>query len=641
MLQTFLCDCGGTLNQSIDFQLLKKELEEKGRASIFIHSMLCQKDGINFIREQIEKEKPRAVVLGACSKRILTHLLEGLLEGLTPQVFEIVNLREQCAWVHMNKIAATTKAKLMLQAIMEKARGSKPIEIREFKTKENVLVIGGGIAGIQASLDLANQGLNVYLIERMPTIGGKMALLVKTYPTDDCAICILGPKMADVISHPNITVLTYHEVIGVKKLQNGFKVKIRRKPRYVDVEKCTGCGICAEKCPVKVPNEWNGGLGYRKAIYIPYPQALPRKYLIDPEHCLYFQKGVCKVCEKMCPRGAPNFEEKPEEIELNAGAIIIATGFEEYDPSRLPKYGFGKLKDVITQFQLARLLDPSGPTGGRLERPSDLKRPKRIVMVQCVGSRNPETNLYCSKICCMIALKHARSLKLSHPDVDIAICYEHMRPFGRNYERYYTDCQELGIRFIHGNVVNVFERYEGELKLKVDLFDGRSIELESDLLIITCALVPAKGTEELARTLNLSLSPDGFFMELHPKLAPIDTHVDGIYICGCCQAPKDIPETLTQAIAAASRAAIPMVARKIVMDLAKAVVDEARCIGCGNCAAMCPYNAIELIKPGVARVIEAACKGCGICAAECPAMAIDLRHFKNEQLFAAIKGIAG
>ena len=262
-------------------------------------------------------------------------------------------------------------------------------------------------------------------------------------------------------------------------------------------------------------------------------------------------------------------------------------------------------------------------------------------MVQCVGSRDPEVNPYCSKICCMIALKHARSLKVLHPDMEIAICYEYMRPSGRDYERYYTDCQELGVRFIRGDVTDVSGRPDGSLKLKVDLFDGGNVELEADLLVLTCALVPSKGAEELARTLNLSLSPDGFFMEQHPKLAPIDTYVDGIYICGCCQAPKDIPETLTQAIAVASRAAIPMAAGRIVMDLAKAVVDEARCIGCGNCAAMCPYNAIELVRPGVARVIEAACKGCGICAAECPAMAIDLRHFKNEQLFAAIKGIAG
>ncbi|HID16826.1 TPA: CoB--CoM heterodisulfide reductase iron-sulfur subunit A family protein, partial [Candidatus Bathyarchaeota archaeon] len=360
MLQILLCDCGGTLNQSIDFQLLKKELEKEGEAAVFLHSLLCQKDGLNFVKERVEKGKPGAIVLGACSKRILTPLLEDLLKGQAPQIFEIVNLREQCAWVHADKAAATIKARLMLRAAMEKVKTLKPVEAREFKAKEKVLVIGGGVAGIQASLDLANQGLNVYLLEKSPTIGGKMALLVKTYPTDDCAICILGPKMADAASHPNITVLTYHEVIRVEKLWSGFRVKIKKKPRYVDVEKCTGCGLCAEKCPIKVPNEWDAGLGYRKAIYIPYPQALPRKYLIDPEYCLYFQKSVCRVCEKMCPRGAINFEEKPEEIELDVGAIIIAAGFEEYDPSPLPKYGFKKLNDVIAQFQLARLLDPSG-----------------------------------------------------------------------------------------------------------------------------------------------------------------------------------------------------------------------------------------------------------------------------------------
>jgi len=629
-VSVFFCDCGKTLNQFVNFEtLVEASKNVEGVTSVQVHSSLCQENGLETIQEKIKEGKPQAIVIAACSKRFYKPMFETLTKKgvLNPFLAEIVNIREQCCWVHPKKDEATAKAKRLILAGIEKAKNLKPVETKQFKIQERALVIGAGVAGIQAALDLANQGFKVYLLDQSPTIGGKMALLVKTYPTDDCAICILGPKMADAAAHPNIQLLTYHDVVYVKKNPAGFRVKVRKKPRYVDVEKCTGCGMCAEKCPVKVPNEWNGGLGYRKAIYIPYPQALPKKYVVDAPQCLYFQKGVCKICEKICPAKAPCFEQKPEETQLEVGAVIVATGFDEFDPSSLPKYGYKKLKDVVTQFQLARILDPSGPTSGKLKRPSDSEKPKRIVMIQCVGSRDPKVNAYCSRYCCMAAMKNAMLIKVEQdPDADITVLYKDVRAAGKGFEEYYVRAKErYGIKFVKGELIQVSQDFKAnELKIEYETPANQKAVLRSDLVVLSCAVVPSKGLRELAKIIGVKIAPDGFLKELDDKVSSVETSTAGVYVCGVAEGPKDIPESVAQASAAASKAALKM-AEIVQKPMLIPVIEDEFCSRCRLCEGACPFRAIVFDeKKEEIKVDETSCTGCGLCVTACGANAIQL-----------------
>lgn len=643
-VSVFFCTCGNTLNQFVNFEtLVEASKNVKEVASVHVHPSLCQENGLEIIQKEIKEKKARTIVVATCSKRFYNPILETLgKDVLNPSLAEVVNIREQCCWVHPKKDEATAKAKQLVLAGIEKAKNLKPIETKQFKIQEQALVIGAGVAGIQASLDLANQGFKVYLLDQSPTIGGKMALLVKTYPTDDCAICILGPKMADAAAHPNIQLLTYHEVIDVKKNPTGFNVKVLEKPRYVDVEKCTGCGMCAEKCPIKVPNEWNGGLGYRKAIYVPFPQALPKKYVIDAPQCLYFQKGVCKICEKICPAKAPNFDQEPKETQLEVGTVIVATGFDEFDPSSIPKYGHKELKDVITQFQLARILDPSGPTSGKLKRPSDSEKPKRIVMIQCVGSRDPKANAYCSRYCCMAAMKNAMLIKVEQdPDADITILYKDVRAAGKGFEEYYVRAKErYGLKFVKGELTQVSQDSKtNELKIEYETPTHQKAVLKSDLVVLSCAVVPSKGLRELARLLGVKIAKDGFLKELDDKVSSVETDVAGVYVCGVAEGPKDIPESVAQASASASKAALRM--GKIVQKpMLIPDIEDKFCSRCRLCEAACPFKAIVFDeKKDEMKVNEILCTGCGLCATACGAQAIQLVNYEHEQVSRQIRSI--
>ena len=624
------CTCGGLLEQKIDFKALSESVKKiDGVADVKVYSALCAGEDLKKLEENLRKINPKAVVIAGCSKRLVLPSIQPVLKilNINPSCVEVANLREQCAWVHDgDPTQITGKAERMVWVSIEKAKNLSPAETRKFKIKDKALVIGGGIAGIQAALDLAYQGFKVYLLERSPTIGGVMALLVKTFPTDDCAICIEGPKMAEVMAHPNIETITYAELKDVKKLPDGFKVKIVKKPRYVDESKCTGCGICAEKCPVKVPNEWDGKIGFRKAIYLPFPQALPRKYTIDPENCLYFTKGVCKICEKFCPAKAPDFNQKPQEIEVEVGSIIVATGFEEYDPSTNPKYGFGKIKDVITQLQLARILDPAGPTEGKLKRISDGEKPKKIVMVQCVGSRDPETNPYCSRYCCMAAMKNAMLIKIEQdPEADITILYKDVRASGKGFEEYYLRAQErFGIKFVKGELVQIYQQPNSK-EIFVEFLDptGKKEILQADLVVLSTAMVPSKGTKELAEKLGINIGNDGFLAELDEKVGGVETNIPGIYICGCAQGPKDIPESVAQASAASAMAALHMKGT-IEKPIVAPQTDKELCGKCGICQSVCPFNAITVDPEEGSKVDEALCQGCGLCVTSCPTGALQL-----------------
>ncbi|RLI02642.1 disulfide reductase [Candidatus Bathyarchaeota archaeon] len=642
----FVCHCGLNIAKTVNV----KEVRDYAAKLPYVvyasdQEFTCSEAGQKTIKDAIKEHKLNRVVVASCSPKLheLTFRRCVAEAGLNPFLFEMVNIREHVSWAHMHEPEkATEKAKHLVRAAVERAALLEEIGTVSASVIPSVLVIGGGVAGIEAAIGLADYGFDVYLVERSPTLGGKAFQLGKVFPTEDCGVCT-APRnselhrkclyKAPILTHPKIKVYTLATIKSLEGYVGNFKATISLQPRYVNPQLCIGCGKCAEVCPVEVPNEYDVGLSKRKAIYLPSTQALPPVYTVDMANCT-----KCGKCVEVCPTKAINLDEQPSEVTLDVGAIVVAVGFEEYEPKGL--YGFGEYSDVITQLKLSRMLDSSGPTKGEVVKPSNQRKPKKIVMVQCVGSRDKSTHIYCSKICCAIALKNARSILQKNPDTEITICYKDIRLAGKDYEHYYVDCQNMGVNFINGDVLEVKEDTETKmLKLKVKPKYGEEVELEADLVVLTCALIPAKGMEELARTLNLSLSPDGFFMELHPKLAPVDTNVDGIYICGACHGPKDIHESINQAKAVVSRVATLLAPGKVEVDLAKSIINEDLCIGCGNCVAKCPYKAIEFTPYGTARVIEIACKGCGVCVVECPARAIQLRHYKDDQIFATVSGV--
>jgi heterodisulfide reductase subunit A len=503
--------------------------------------------------------------------------------------------------------------------------------------------VGGGIAGIQAALKIADSEHQVYLVERTPSIGGHMAQLDKTFPTLDCSACILTPKMTQVGSHPFIRMLTYSEIEEVSGYIGNFKVRIRKKARYVNEELCTGCGVCQTKCPWKVDSEFEAGLGKRKAIYTPFPQAVPNIPVIDKEHCAYFQSGKCRACEKFCEAKAIDFEQEDEIIEVEVGSIILATGFQVFDPTPIYAYGYGRLDNVITSLEFERLVNSAGPTEGNIVL-KDGSEPKSIAIIHCVGSRDEKYHEYCSRVCCMHSMKFAHLIK-EHTDAEVYEFYIDIRSFGKGYEEFYNRILEEGTTFIRGRpgeITNVAETPEEEGKLIVQFEDtlvGRQRRLPVDMVILSCALEPQPDAEAINRLFNISCSGDGFFLEKHPKLEPVSTMTDGIFLAGCCQGPKDIPDTVAQASAAAAEALVIISRGRVEVEAATAVIDERICSGCQACKEVCPYSAIEFDKEkGVCRVNKALCKACGACVAACFSHAVSLEHFTNEQIVAEMEG---
>ena len=643
----YVCHCGLNIAGSINCEQVSKFAATLPNVVLAKDNRyMCSDQGQELIKNDIREHKLNRVVVASCSPRLHEPTFRKACEeaGLNKYLFEMANIREQCSWVHLHdRKAATEKAEDLVKMAVAKAALCKPAEEIVVPVIRKALIIGGGVAGIQAALDLADTGYKVYLVEKEPSIGGRMAQIDKTYPTMDCSICILAPKMSDVGRHPNIELVTCSEVVDVKGYIGDFHVKVLKKPRYVTND-CTACGECAEVCPVITPNEFDVGLAIRHAIYTPFVQAVPSTYKIDMDLCLNKENIViCDKCIKTCEAHAINFEMKPETIELEVGTIIVATGADVFDPSSLPKYGYGKYPNVITSLEFERLINAGGPSTGHLVRLTDMQIPKRVAFIQCVGSRSKKSGrLYCSNVCCMNTIKDSLLIKEHWPETEIYVFYVDIRAYGKDFENLYQRARREGVRFIRGLPAEITEDTKtsnlwlvGENTLQKELY-----QINFDMVILSIGLEPREDSKKIQRLLTLSRTQDGFFMEAHPKLRPVDAATGGIFFAGCAESPKDIKDSVTQASAAAARAGILMAKGKVTVEAITPTCNHERCKACGLCVKACPYNALTLNEElKRIEIIEAACSGCGTCAAECPFGALTQKHFTDEQIFAQIDAV--
>ncbi|MBN2157659.1 MAG: CoB--CoM heterodisulfide reductase iron-sulfur subunit A family protein [Candidatus Lokiarchaeota archaeon] len=643
----YLCHCGVNIAGVIDMDELEEFTKTLPNVNLVRqYKFMCSDTGQSMIKDDIKEGLVNRVVVAACSPRMHEPTFRRAIEsaGMNKFLFSQANIREHSSWISMkDKEGASRIAKDHIRMQVAKVSKLESLQPQKVKVTPNALVIGGGIAGINAALDLAEQNFHVYLVEKTATIGGHMAQLDKTFPTMDCSACILTPKMVDVNQHENITLMAYSEVDNVEGYVGNFKVTVRQKARYVDTEKCTGCGNCAEECPVTVPNEFDLGLSLRKAAYLPFPQAVPGYYTIDMDHCI--KCGIC-ADPSVCEPDAIRYDDKDKFVKLDIGTIIVATGFDPFDPTALKEYGYEKYDNVITSMQMERLLSSYGPTLGKPVRPSDLTAPHSIAFIQCVGSRDfhpGRGHKYCSRVCCMYAMKQARQYMEKHPDAKIYIFYMDIRAFGKGYEEFYEIAsREYGIMFIRGRLSEVYEdpKDKGIWLRGEDTLLQVPVEIKVDMVVLSVGIEARDDSDKIASLLSIQKTEDGFFMEAHPKLRPVDTLTDGIFIAGVSQGPKDIPDAVAQAKGAASSAAALMAKGEVEIEPYFAVIDEAICTGCKACNSMCPFGAITFDKiSGISVINPAKCKGCGTCVAACPFGAIAQNHFKEEQLDVIIRSV--
>lgn len=637
----FVCHCGRNIAGVVD---VKKVVEEVKKHPFVFHAedykYMCSAVGQNLIQEAIKKYGLTSIVVAACSPRmhLETFRTAAMSAGLNPYKVEMANIREQNSWVHEDPHVATEKAIRLVWSTINKVIGNQPLKKVRSNVVKRCLVIGGGIAGIQAALDVANSGFEVILVEKSPTIGGRMAQLSETFPTLDCAQCILTPKMAEVARHPNIKIYTLSEVIEVNGSVGKFKVKIRKKPRYVDIEACNMCSECEKVCPqVVLDKDFNRSLTIRKAIYIPFPQAVPPAYVIDAENCYGVGTTRCSECVKVCEQNAINLFDTEEIIEVEVGAIIVATGYDLYPKEKIGEYGYGRYEDVIDSLQFERLIASTGPTGGELRRPSDGKVPKRVAFIQCVGSRDLQHLPYCSRICCMYTAKHAFLYKHLVPDGEAYVFYIDIRAGGKRYEEFIMRVQtESKVRYIRGRVSKIVQKGDKLIVHAVDTITGKPITLPVDMVVLAMGIVP--NTKEIAEILRIPIDENGFLQELHPKLAPVESPIKGIFLAGVAQGPKDIQDSVAQASAAASKAIEILSKDYIEKEPLVARVNKELCSKCGVCTQLCPYNAVEMTPEG-AKVIEVACEGCGTCVAACPSGALSLANYEPKQIFLMVDAL--
>ena len=642
----YICHCGTNIAATVDCNELARFASTLPGVKVARdYRYLCSDPGQDLIKKDIRELSIGRVVVAACSPRMHEMTFRNVIssEGLNPYFLHIANIREQCSWVHKDRESATEKARQLLRAAVARVLCQEALTSRKVGIKPSALVVGAGIAGIQAALTMANGGMKVFLVEKSPYIGGHMAQLDKTFPTLDCASCIFTPKTVEVARNKNIELFVCSEVVEVKGYVGNFTGTIKKQPTYVDPSRCTGCGDCVEACVLKkgVPSEFEEGMARRKAIYIPFPQAVPLKAIVDRESCLLLSKGKCKkACMEACKAGAIDFEQKEEVVEKEVGSIIIATGYDLFDPHLLPQYGYGDYENVMTNLQFERLASPSGPTRGEVWL-KDSTLPKAIAFLHCIGSRDENTNLYCSRICCMASMKQAHLAK-EKTGAEIYEFYIDINAFGKGYQEFYKRVREEGIYFIRGKGSEVFKR-DGRLVVAAeDTMLGTPLEISVDMVVLGTGLAARYDAERVAHVFGISQSADRFFMEAHPKLRPVSTNVDGIFLAGCCQGPKDIPDTVAQASAAAAEAISLSAQGEIEVEPITATIDPDLCAGCKLCMEICSYSAIDFLDAkGISMVNEALCKGCGACTAICPSKAARQNHFTQGQVLAEVEGMVG
>jgi len=644
----FVCHCGSNIEGTVDTAAVARAALSFPEVVLAEDSMYaCSEPGQNSIRDAIRLKNLNGVVVASCSPRMHEITFRRTVEraGLNRYLFEMANIREHVSWIGKDREANTSKAIDLVLIAVEKLRRNEPLYPNRFDINKRVMIVGGGVAGIQAALDCAEGGLDVVLVERESTIGGKMAKLDKTFPTVDCSSCILGPKMVDVAQHPNIKLMAYSEVQQVSGYVGNFQVEVRKKATYVDWDKCTGCGVCMEKCPSKkAVDRFNERIGLTTAINIPFPQAIPKKAVIDPSFCRQFLKGKCGVCAKVCPSGAINYQMTEEVLTENVGAIVAATGYDLFDIAKCGEYGGGRYPDVITSLQYERLLSASGPTGGHVRRPSDGAEPRTVVFVQCVGSRDKSLDRpYCSGFCCMYTAKQAILTKDHIPDSQSYVFYMDIRAPGKLYDEFTRRAmEEYGARYIRGRVSMIYPKNGKYVVRGADTLLGAQVEVEADLVVLAAGAEAASGASALAEKLRISYDKYGFFMESHPKLRPVETNTAGVYLAGACQGPKDIPASVGQGSAAAAKVLGLFSKDKLESDPQVSRVDVKRCVGCGKCILTCPFTAIREVQlrgEPKAEVIETVCQGCGICTSTCPQGAIQLAHFTDDQILAEVNAL--
>ena len=646
----YICHCGTNIAGVVDVaEVASWGSEQRGVAIARDYKFMCSSLGQELIEKDIKELGLTRVVVGACSPHMHEKTFRGAAQraGLNPFLVEMANIRELDAWATDDKAAATQKAKAMVKGAIERVILHQPLESLSVTINPNTLIVGGGIAGITSALELANAGHHVYIVEREPSIGGHMAQLDKTFPTLDCAACILTPRMVDVGQHPNITLLCYSELEAVEGYVGSFTVTVRKKAGCVNEELCTGCGICEEKCPKKVVDTvFEAGVASRKAIYRPFPQAVPKYPVIDRENCIYFQRGKCKACQVFCPAEAIDFEQQDQMVQFEVGNIILATGYDVFDATRIPQYGYGRLANVFTSIQFERMVNASGPTGGRILLRDGSAEPQSVAIIHCVGSRDENYNQYCSRVCCMYSLKFAHLVHERLPNAEVYNFYIDVRAAGKRYEEFYHRVMMEGAHLIRGRVAEVTDAArttDEEGKLVVQAYDtllGEQRRIPVDMVVLSVGVEARRDSQQLAKLLGLGCDFNGFFTERHPKLDPLLTMVEGIFIAGACQGPMAIPETVAQGAGAAARVGGMIGQGTVIMEPIKAHIDADHCSGCRICNNLCPYTAIVYHEDRkVSEVITALCQGCGTCVAACPSAAITGAHFTRSQLMAQVTGM--
>lgn len=654
----FVCHCGSNIAATVDVKkVVEMALQESGVFHAEDYPYMCSEAGQSRIAAAIREKGLTGIVVCSCSPRMHETTFRKAAEkaGINPYLVEIANIREHCSWIHKDMEEATRKAVILMRAAVAKVHLDAPLSAGESRVIKRALVIGGGIAGIQTALDIADAGYKVDIVEKSPSIGGRMSQLDKTFPTLDCSACILTPKMVEAAAHENITIHTYSEVEKVSGFVGNFTVDIRKKARYVDLNKCTGCGVCQEKCPSKKTlNEFNRGLNTRTAIYTPFAQAIPNVPVIDTASCIKMKTGKCGICEKFCQAGAIDYTQTDEIVTEQYGAIVVATGFDTIKLDKYGEYAYNESKDVITSLELERIMNAAGPTGGHLERLSDGKAPKEIVFIQCVGSRCADSRgkPYCSKICCMYTAKHAMLIRDKYPNTNVTVFYIDVRTPGKNFDEFYRRAvEDYGVNYIKGQVGKVAPQSDGSLLVQgVDLLENKQILKKADMVVLATAIEPNPDVRKIATMLTASIDTNSFLTEAHPKLRPVESPTAGVFLSGVCQGPKDIPETVAQAGAAAVKVIGLLAKDKLKTNPYTAKPDELRCNGCSQCANVCPYGAISYEnrqvndhgireERRVAVVNSALCQGCGACTVTCPSGAMDLQGFSNRQIIAEVDAI--